>query len=179
MPITTLELDGIAVPTESILEFDQDYTDLAGETFVRTADGSGILRTGWTGKLATVITGKGWAGRALANARRGASYTLRCAIPDAVDSLTTTVTIPSARRADSGHVPIGFGLVGDHFVATEISNLAALNAASTDDATLTAVSGASAYRVHYWPQLAVRITVNTCRGASDARYAWRLEAEQL
>lgn len=177
--IQDLKIDGVSIPTETIAEFDQTYEDIAGETFRRTADGSGILRSGWSGKISTTISGKGWAPIPLSLAARGSTHLIACAMVDAVDSATTTVTVPAARRTDSGHSPIGFAWVGDHLVETPITNIADIDAKTTNDATLTAVAGAVAYRVHYWPELTVRIATNNCKGASLAAFTWQIEAEQI
>lgn len=171
--ITTLEIGSIIVPTESLLEFSQDYQDLEASDFSRVADGSGILRTSWSGKLSTTITGSGWIPSAFDNVAQGGMHTIKCAVPRQVSSATTSVTLPAARRTDSGHTPIGFALVGDLLIETPITGIVA------NVATLTTVSGALGYRVHYWPQIVAVILRNTCRGASAAVYDWSIEAEQV
>lgn len=171
--MSTLIIDGITVPAHAILEFDQEYETVSAESFVRTADGSGVLRTLWSGKLRTVISGKGWAPSALINLATGQSHTMKCAMLLSVDGANTSITIPSARRTDSGHTPIGYALIGDSFVETPIIDI-------TDNVcTLTAVSGATAYRVDYWPELVVHIERNTSKGQSNAEHNWTIEAEEF
>lgn len=171
--ITTLEFGGIVIPTEAVPEFDQRYEDLAGQTFRRTADGSGILRSGWQGKISTRITGRGWVPGGLETLALNTTHTIKCAMPRAVSSATVSVTLPAARRTDSGHTPIGFALVGDSLVSTAITGIA------SNVATLTAVSGASGYRVHYWPQITAVITANENTGNHQAEFRWSIEAEEV
>lgn len=171
--ITTLEIGSIIVPAQSLLEFGQDYEELSGQTFGRTADGSGVLRSLWSGKLRTVLSGKGWVPSAFENIAPGSTHVIKCAMPRTASSATTSVTLPAARRADAGHTPIGFALVGDNLTDTAITGIVA------DVATLTAVAGADGYRVHYFPQITAVILNNTCKGAADASFSWQIEAEQV
>lgn len=171
--ITTLEFGSILIPTEAVPEFDQRYEDLAGQTFRRTADGSGILRSGWQGKIATRISGRGWVPAGIGAAAAGSTHVIKCAIPREASSATTSVTLPAARRTDTGHTPIGFALVGDRLVSTAITGI------TSNVATLTAVSGATGYRVHYWPQITAVVTANECTGSHQAEYRWAIEAEEV
>lgn len=171
--ISTLEIGNVIVPTKSILTFDQDYEDLGGRDFRRLADGSGVLRSTWQDKIATVISGTGWAPSAFENLNVGSVYVLKCAMIRSASSNTNTVTLPASRRAGGDHDPIGFAVVGDELVETPISGIVA------DVATLDAVAGAVGYRVHYWPQITAVITRNTCRGQSSAAFTWTIEAEEV
>jgi hypothetical protein len=177
--ITTLEIGGWVIPTETLLTFDQQYRDLKGERFARTADGSGIVRTAWQGKVATQINGTGWVPSGFENITAGSSYLLKCAMPRSKGSATTTVTVPANRRTDVGHQPIGYALVGDSLVETPITNLAAINAKTTNDATLTAVAGALHYRVHYWPEITAVVIDSECRGDNGAEFVWRVNLEEI
>jgi len=51
----------IEIPLESLGRFSQEYTERAGVDFRRTADGTGVVREAWSGKLATRITAEGFA----------------------------------------------------------------------------------------------------------------------
>lgn len=177
--ITTLEIGSVVIPTETLLTFDQQYRDLKGERFRRTADGSGIVRKTWDGKIASQINGQGWVPSAFENIAPGVSYTVKCAIPRAVSDVSSTVTIPANRRTDAGHVPVGFALVGDSLVETPITNISAINAKTTNDATLTPVGGASGYRVHYLPEITAVVIDAECRGDGGADYVWRVNLEEL
>jgi len=170
---TNLIIGSIEVPLESRGAFNQEYEDINGQTFRRTADGSGVLRSLWTGKVRTLISGDGWAPSAFENIDAGTTHVIKCAMTRAASSATTSVTLPAARRSDAGHTPIGFALVDDTLVETPITGIVA------NVATLTAVAGADGYRVHYFPEITAVILRNTCKGAFDARFTWQIEAEQL
>jgi hypothetical protein len=172
--MATLEIGSIVIPAESLGDWQQSYTDLRAEDFRRTADGSASVRVGWSGetKLQTEVTGDGWVPSGF-SALRGSTHTVKCAMVREAESATTAVTLPAARRSDAGHAPIGFALVSGVLVQTAITDI------TSNVATLTAVSGASGYRVHYYPQITAYITNATTRGGSNARFAWRLEAQEV
>lgn len=177
--MNNLKIGSLIVPVEALLEFEQNYEDLQGQDFKRTAAGGGILRLTWSGKLRTLVTARGWAPPPLFDLDIGSTHTIGCAVPDSASSATTTVTLPAARRTDADHQPIGFADTGDRLVLTTITNAAAINAKSTNDATLVAVSGAIAYRVHYWPEIVAAITERPRRGDSKASFRWSLVAEEI
>jgi len=171
--ITTLEIDGIAIPTESILEFDQQYDELQARDLRRTADNSAVLRVTGNSKLITTISGKGWAPAGLATLDTGTTHVIRCAMPNSVHEADETVTIPANRRSDTGHTPIGFAVVGDRLVETEITGIV------SNVATLTTVAGETGgYVVHYWPEITAVIVTNSAKGNSRAAFEWQIEAEE-
>ena len=177
--ITTLIIGAIELPTLAThVELTQSYDDILPIRFRRTADNTGILRSTGSAKLRTVIQGRGWV-PALEDIDTTTTQVVKCAMHRAANSATTTVSLPAARRADTGHQPLAYGRVGDDLIATTITNLAAILAGSTDEATLTAVSGASAYVVHYWPQITAAVLVKTGQGASSAAFEWTIEAEEV
>lgn len=171
----TLEIGNIVVPRETFLEFDQEYEMLEAADFARLADGTGVLRTAWTGKLRTLMSGKGWAASAFAGLAQGAVYTLKCAAPLPVDGTTTSITLPTARRSDTDHEPVGYAHTADgRLVETPITGIV------SNVATLTAVDNALGYRVEYLPQVSVVILRNTCKYAQASNdFAWSIEAEQV
>jgi len=59
--MTNLVIGTVEYPIETLYEFDQSYRKLNATDFRRTADGGGVLRSVWSGKIATLIRGKGWA----------------------------------------------------------------------------------------------------------------------
>lgn len=179
--MTTLKIDGLEVANQAALAFTQTYDDDAALDFRRTADGSGYLRSSWADKLRTTIAGRGWAPTALERLDRTLTHTIECATPRArsVAAPTLTVTLPAARRNDTDHVPIAFAMVDEELTRTTISNLAALNAYSTNDATLVAVTGATLYQVSYWPKFTGAILRRS--GGTDAlgNFTWQLELAEV
>jgi len=173
MTCPTLEIGSIIVPQQGRHTFEQEYEDLQGLSFNRVANGNGILRNTWSGKISTTIIGRGWAPSAFANLATGTTHVVKCAIPRAASSNTTTVTLPASRRSDPGHTPRGWALVDAVLVETTISGVAG------DDYTLDAVAGAQGYRVTYFPQITAAITVNEGSGENTGSYEWRVQAEEI
>lgn len=172
MTCPTLEIDLIIIPQQGRHTFEQEYEDLRGISFNRVANGDGILRETWSGKISTTISGEGWAPSAFANLGQG-THLVKCAVPRAASSDTVTVTLPASRRSDAGHEPRGWALVGTNLVETTISGIVA------NVATLDAVAGAVGYRVTYFPQIIAAITVNDGGLEDDGNYSWRIEAEEI
>lgn len=177
--MSMLKIGTLTVDLEQLGDFEQTYDDLVNATFARTADNSGIIRVTGAAKVRTLIRARGWAPPGFVHLARGTSYVLACAMVRAIDSTITTVTLPAGRRADTDYEPRGFAFVDGRSQSTPITNLAAILAGSTDDATLDAVAGASGYRVHYWPQLTAVILRAETTGAGSANFGWQLEAEEL
>jgi len=172
--ITTLEIDGIAIPTEAILEFDQEYDQLEARDLRRTADNSAVLRVTGDSKLVTTINGKGWAPPGLGSLDLGTTHTIRCAMPNSVSAAAASVTLPAARRSDTGHTPIGFAVVGDRLVETPITDI------TSNIALLTTVAGETGgYVVHYWPEIRAVVVRNTAKGSGKAAFDWVIEAEEV
>jgi hypothetical protein len=94
-------------------------------------------------------------------------------MPNGVTAATNSVTLPAARRSDADHDPVGFALVGDELVPTNIGSIIA------NVATLDVVAGATAYEVWYWPELTVAVVRNTAKGQQDNSYQWTIEAEEI
>jgi hypothetical protein len=170
---TTLRVDGIDIPVESMLAFDQDYDQLLQRDIRRTADNSAILRMVGNAKLTTTIRAEGLAPPGLAALDLGSTHEIGCAMPNSVRDAGTSITLPAARRTDSGHTPIAFALVDGRLVETTITGI-------TDNvATLTPVSGETGgYLVWYWPLITAVIINNTATASGAADYGWQIYAEE-
>lgn len=177
MSCPTLEIDNLVVAPQTLLRFTQDYSELLAREFRRTADNSGILRTTGQNKIRTVINSLGWIPSALTTLELRTTHVMKCAMIRSADSDTSTVTVPAGRRSDIE--PLGFAVVNDLAVSTPITNIADILAGTTDDATLTPVAGATAYRVHYWPQITVVVLSNDSDGDESGEFNWTLEAEEI
>lgn len=166
-----LIIGGIVVPHLGALQITQEYRPI--ESVARRRMGSGRLfqQTHWR-KLATTINiPLAWIPPALVSVDWDANIQIACVAPRTAQSVANAITLPAARRSDA---PIdGFAVVGNQLVATPLNLVG-------DVATLTAVAGATAYRVNYYPLL-------TCYAsppeeqldAAGAVYGWRLEAEEI
>ena len=173
MSCPTLIIDGIVVPLQSLLRFDQEYTDLVAQTFNRVAAGNGVLRLGWQGQMETVITASGWVAEPFGNFEFGRSVLIQCAMPRGASSATNTVEAPAGRRSDGIHVPTGWALVDGLLQETPISGWV------VNTATLDAVAGATGYRVQYFPEFTGVVTLSDSTSNNDGTFRWRLEAETI
>lgn len=173
-----LLIGSLEVSLDGFHTFEQNYTPLKAVGFQRTADGTGVLRSLWTGKLGVTISAEGWA-PGIDEIDPGATHIISCAVPRAVTGTGTSIDIPATRRTDTDHDPAGFAIVGDREIPTTIINLAALNAETSDTATLDPIAGATGYRVRYWPKIEVAILTNSVKAKSDASFEWSLEAEEV
>jgi len=162
-------------PIASIAGFSQTYELLAATESDRMVDGSLDTSTHWAGKLKTRISGEGWTPPVLLGLDYTSQMTLKCGAPIAAQDASNTVTIPAARRTDTGHTPVGFAIVDGKEVQTPITGIVA------NVATLTTVTGASSYVVWYWPEITVQVTErptqDTATGAATHR--WSFAAEEV
>ena len=173
MSCPTLIVDGITIPLQSLLRFDQDYTDLVAQTLNRVADGGGVLRLGWQGKIETIINATGWVAEPFGNLQYGSPVLMQCAIPRAASSATNVVEVPAGRRSDGIHVPTAQALVDGTLVDTTIDSWAG------DTATLGVVAGAQSYRVQYFPEFTGVVTLSESSNNNEGTFRWRLEAEEI
>lgn len=170
---TTIEIDSIVIPIEALGEFSQDYEEINAQKINRTADGGGILRRLYGGKVKTIINARGWAPSTFDGIDLSAAVAIKCAMPRSVDGATVAITIPANRRSDSGHIPQGWAVVDGLFVETTVISIVA------NVATLTAVSGATAYRATYYPEISALVTSYRGRGNTAATFEWSMEAEEV
>jgi len=89
-----------------------------------------------------------------------------------VRSASNAIALPVNRRSDIA--PVGYAIVNGKLVATDISDI-------TDNiATLDTVSGASAYKVDYWPE--ITIVGGDFEESVDANtgvWSWSLTGEEV
>lgn len=173
MACPTLEIDSLVVAVEALVRFDQFYQGQRGESFRRTADGTGYQRSTWKAKLGTEINAEGWAPSLFDTLVPGQTYTLKCAVPRTVAGATNLITVPPTRRSGTGYDPYGYAVVDGKLVETGFDNI------TGDDFTLTPVAGAQSYQVNYFPQIVVAITRNESRKTTEGVYDWRLEAQEV
>ena len=173
MACPTLEIDSLVVAIEALVRFDQFYQQQRGESFRRTADGTGYQRSTWKAKIGTEINAEGWAPSLFDTIVPGSTHTLKCAVPRTIASATNLVTVPSARRSGAGYEPYGYAVVDSSLVATGFDSVVG------DDYTLTPVAGAQSYQVNYFPEIVVAITRNESRKTQDGVYDWTIEAQEV
>lgn len=168
----SLIIDGIEVPIESLSGASQTLTKIKAGTLRRLASGAAHYMTAWSGKWRTSITGGGWSSSGLASVDFTGEVVIKCMQADAVRSVSNTIALPVNRRSDVA--PVGYAIVGGKLVATDISDI-------TDNiATLDTVSGASGYKVDYWPEITIiggdfEESVDANTGA----WSWSLTGEEV
>lgn len=175
-----LEIAGVVIATESLVDFTQTYEPLAGRARLRMMDGTGVQQAWWT-KLRTTLSATGWWPPGLDGIDYDATMTLRCAAPRTLQAASNVIAIPAARRTDTGYTPQGYAVLrgasphvgGGDLVPVSISIVGNV-------ATLGVVTGAVGYQVAYWPELTVLAdppTIDTDTGGATHR--WMLTAEEV
>jgi hypothetical protein len=166
------ELGGVVIPDMAGFNLQQRYSPVdGGSAVLRSMNGTAVKMTHWE-KTRIVTSATGWIPPALQMLDYASAMTMKCIAPMHAQSASNVITISADRRIDTGADPFGMALVGDDWVDTAVSM-------SVDEATLTTVTGATLYRVGWYPQFTVyaaRPQDNSDLGGPS--YSWTLEAEQ-
>lgn len=150
----------------------QTYGVLEGATLHRMLNGAGAKQTHWR-KLATQISGDGWAPVALAGVNWTVPIEIACIQPRSIHSATAVATLPAARRSDLTNNVYARAVVNGELVETPV-------ALAGDVATATAVAGATSYQFWYYPKLNFYSSgPSESLDLSGAAYAWELSAEEV
>lgn len=171
------ELGGIQIPVECFSDFNQNYEELLGgaSSLLRMSDGSLVKQTAWNGnkKLKVVTSGSGWAPLGLGGLNFASSLLLKCANPLAITDASNVILLPPDRRTDTDYIPIGFAVVNEQLIETPL-------VLSVDTATLDVVANATAYRVHYWPEITVFVKEPPEDWSKSGNsHGWSFEAEEI
>lgn len=166
-----LKIGTFELPVYAGLDLTQRYEPLGGEGILRAVSGAGILQRTWR-KTRVVTSGGGWVPAGLQALDYDAQHALACIVPETVAAVFATrqATLPAARRSDSGHTPYGLAQMADGTTVETGVTLA------TNVATVTAVSGAVAYQVGYYPLLTCWLLRPQRSGPEPA---WELIAEEV
>lgn len=166
------ELGGIAVPLTVAGNIQQRITVLEGGRLRRMMNGTALKQSHWR-KLAVELSGDGWCPLGVDALDWDAAHVLKLGEPRAVQSNSTAVVLPAARRTDVPFLPTARAHLADgNEVPTSIS-------IAGNTATLGPISGAVSYSVIYFPQLTVIATPpeHTFDGAGSVS-SWALNAEE-
>jgi hypothetical protein len=167
----TLKIGGVEIALATF-PASQEYSPLEGATVHRMMNGAAYKQQHWV-KIATRISGDGWAPAALASVDWSAPVEILCIQPRAVHSATVNATLPAARRSDLTTNVYAYAVVNGELVATPVSLL-------VDAATATSVASATSYQFYYYPKLSCYSSGPTeSLDLSGAAYGWSLEAEQI
>lgn len=172
----SFELGGIVVPITAALGLQQSISVVqGGQSTMRTMNGSVIRQTQWR-KISVSLSGDGWSppGLSALDYNSAAGLTLKCGLPRAIRSNSASITLPTARRTDTGYEPFARAHKAD---GTEVETSISI---ASHTATLGAVSGAVSYAVWYFPQLTVIATPpEESFEAGGATASWQLQAEEV
>lgn len=169
--MTILKIGSFELPVCAGFDIAQRFEPIGGETILRAGTGRGIFQRTWR-KTRVVTSGDGWVPPGLESIDNSATLALACIKERTVPAVFSTrqATLPTTRRADSGHLPYGLAQLAD--------GQSVLAAASVvgNVATVAAVSGAVAYQVGYYPLLTcwIRRPVESGPG-----HSWEFEAEEV
>jgi hypothetical protein len=169
--MNSFEIAGIVIIRNSALKFSQNYSSKRVGVDHQMGDSSTTRQTllGTDEKIKTRIDGFGWQSPNLAGETFTQPVLLKCVKPRVVNSSTVAVTLPAARRTDTGYTPTGYAIVAGEEVATTINDITA------NVATLIAVTGATSYHVQYVPEITVFATYVETYSSDDDTYTWSLD----
>jgi hypothetical protein len=171
-----LIIGGIRLPRHASLTVDQDYSPIGAASMLRMGNGGGIIQSSEWGKWSTTISCTGWSPSGLdgINWKDPGGVVIACIKPMSLITTDTenVITIPGTYRTDAE--VIGYALVGNYQVPTAVSM-------EGNVATLTAVSGATAYKVEWLPILNCFCNggIKPSYSSRSNEYAWSLEGEEL
>ena len=80
MSFKTLKIGTLEIPVRSAIDADQSYTEIGGETVLRTISGAGIRQETWK-RIRTTINGSGWLPAGLAAIDTTVSVDVACIAP--------------------------------------------------------------------------------------------------
>jgi len=180
-------VNSVSVTFVESLDYSQSYSNIGGSTVTRLMSGRGVKQSNWS-KLATTISGSGMLPPGLSTLDYTGIMVLRCGAPRSVVSLSTAVALPAYRkdiygqptaavdfRLDDIYVPTAKAYVDNVWVKTTVS-------VSGNVASCAAVSGASRYRVDYFPELEVIIREepeDSFSSSGGNSFSWSFSAEQV
>lgn len=149
----------------------QDYSTIQPGPILRLSDGTGIKQTRWK-KKGTTISGSGALPAGFDALNFGLEMAIWCVKEVEIASSSNVIALPANRRTDI--TPLGFAVVNNRMVPTPVS------VSVGGVATLTAVAGATGYRVYYYPILTVFASLNPETGdINNADHGWELTAEEV
>lgn len=154
------------------LQFSQTYEEFGGVNTLRMADGSAVRQSNWS-KLRTTLSGEGFVPPGLAGITWKTQQTLKCGIARAIQSSNNVIAIPAARRTDAGYEVKGYALKDGMWRPSPVEVV-------SNTATVTAVSGAVAYMVEYFPQFTAFIEApQTDFNRTTGTFRWTINAEEI
>lgn len=171
----SFEIGSLVVRPRAGFDLQQAYTEIGPESLLRTNSGRGIKQMAAYDKIKVTTSGSGWIPAGLQSINRAVTHVVKCIQPRTLpaDFATRQVTLPAARRSDTGFTPWGFAYLDDNRVAladvTLVGNVA----------TVAAVVGAVEYVVAYLPQITAWVLAPSDSGdMGSVTYRWEIVVEE-
>lgn len=165
------ELGGIILPVAAGLGIAQRVEVIGGRTRLRFANGAGLNQVAWE-KLRITLSGQGWCPPGLHSLDYAAPLVLKCGAPRSITGPGPAITLPAARRTDTGYAPYAWAHTARGPQNTPVT-------LAGNVATCTTVPGAISYTVMYYPQLTVLCDPPTDDfDTATGQSAWELVAEE-
>lgn len=173
--VPLLVIDGITIPIHAAYRVTQIYAPVRGGTAMPRARNGALRKHVQWAKLRTTLRGTGNIPTGLEAVDYSASFVLSCIALRGVTGIGTNnvLTLPAARRTDTGYTPRGFAFVDGLWRPAGIALVG-------DVATITTVAGATQYRAAYYPELTV-MSQNGLEDSWDVNRSvvtWSLDAEE-
>lgn len=169
----TFILATLSLTFESHLDLSQSYDEEQASRITRHSDGSARKQTAWRGKIKTTLNGSGWIPPGFELLDYESSMEMSCIALKSVTSASNIITLPAARRADTGYTPYGMAHVDGARIDTPVLSIVS-NVVTLDDVNL-----ASHYTVFYYPKITVFASLpqQQC-DVINQKYSWTLEARE-
>lgn len=166
-------LGGVSVPWNAAMNLQQDLRPIGGASIRRMMNGRGVKQSHWN-KLQILLSAEGMSPAGLSQLDFTGSLLFKSGVPRAIRSDSNIITLPAARRTDTGFLPFGKA-----YFPRGASIATALSIVS-NTATLTVVSGAISYSVFYYPEInVVGDPPNEEFEESSGDFSWSLTLEEI
>lgn len=141
------EIGGLVIPITAAFSLRQQIEVAGGRAALRFANGASLRQVAWE-KLRATLSGDGWVPLGIEALDFGSTMNLKCGLPAARRNASGVITLPAARRTDTGYTPYARA----HLPTGDVETAVVL---AGNVATCTTVSGAVSYTVSYYPELTV------------------------
>ena len=168
----SLIIAGIEFPflAGSAIDLKQSSAPFGQRNVRRSRSGTGRMASRWS-KVKSTITGSGRLPPGLESISQTTAVSISFIERFSVAGAGPTLTLPHAYRTDDGYEPQAVAIVNGFDVKTT-----AVMAGQV--CTVGAVSGASAYKVVYYPVLTGFVSIKHDDDAGRRDYSWSIEFEQ-
>lgn len=157
----------ILIPHRAGIDLSQDLQRDGGHSYPITHNGT-MLHQGHYNKWISRVSAGGCAmASPFLHIDVGTAALLSCVKPTAIYSTSATITLPAGRRGDTGYVPWATAQTLDGCIVDTAMSIV------TNTATLTTVSNALQYQVHYYPKFTAFLTeVSESVQDADGFWSW-------